>query len=194
MKNDVIWKEIPFAPGYKVSNFGDVIGRRGKVLRPFKNRDGYIVHTFCVDGVIFKKTAHSVVCEVFNGLKPSDKLHCAHKDGNKENNTPANLRWATPTENAEDGLRLGKYRYGRDHWTHQKPERVARGLNNGMRKNPHKANRGEDRYNSTITNEQAKQIREAHRRPRLIFDLMKEYGVSRHVINDIRNGRSYRHV
>lgn len=186
------WRDISCAPGYKVSDRGDVIGRRGNLLKPFVNRGGYIVHTFWVEGRAFKRTAHTLVCEAFNGPRPNDKLHCAHRDGDKSNNTPSNLRWASAGENAADGLRLGEYKLGSAHWSHTNPEKMARGDRHGLRANPDRANRGEDRYNAKLTNDQATLIRSAPRYHGVVNDLARELGVSVHVIRDVRRGRSYR--
>jgi len=189
-----IWKPIPFAPGYFVSNHGRVKGRRGSILSPFTNRGGYHIHTFYIAGKYVKKTTHYVVCTVFNGPRPDNRKHCAHADGNKLNNRPENLRWATAKENAADGLRLGKYKYGDDHWTHQHPERMQRGDNHHMRRRPDRVRRGNQVYNACLTDEQARAIRSAEVKKGDIKRLAERFGVSTHVIADIRRGRTYRHA
>lgn len=49
-----------------------------------------------------------LVLEAFVGPKPADKDLCAHWDGDPANNRPANLRWATWQENADDRVRHGR--------------------------------------------------------------------------------------
>lgn len=48
---------------------------------------------------------HRLVCEAFHGQKPTPKHMTAHWDGNKKNNRPSNLRWATASENQADRVR-----------------------------------------------------------------------------------------
>lgn len=45
---------------------------------------------------------HQLVCEAFNGSRPSLSHQVAHGDGDKGSNRPDNLRWATAAENAKD--------------------------------------------------------------------------------------------
>ena len=170
------WAAIPFAPGYLVSTEGRVRGKRGTILRPFVDR-GYSIQTFCVGGRTFKHTTHFVVCTVFNGPRPKGKPHCAHRDGDRANNRPGNLRWATAKENAADGMALGKYKYGDDHWSHKMPDRVTK---------------GSAVYNAALTQEQAREIRREPRRANVVRDLAERYAVSVHVIGDVRSGRTYR--
>jgi hypothetical protein len=192
--NSEEWRAIPFAPGYYASSFGRVRGRRGSVLKPFINRDGYSVQTFCVDGVIFKKATHFVVCTVFNGERPAGYPHCAHRDGDKLNNRPVNLRWATAKENAEDGIRLGRYYRGDEHWTHKRPECLKRGDEHHGRRRPDRVLRGSAVYNAALTEAQVADIRAAVKRGAKTKDLASLFGVSIHVISDVRRGRSYRQV
>jgi hypothetical protein len=46
-----------------------------------------------------------LVCEAFHGPKPSPTHQAAHRDDDKDNNTPDNLYWATPLENHADRRR-----------------------------------------------------------------------------------------
>jgi hypothetical protein len=62
-----------------------------------------------------KLYVHRLVCEAFHGSPPDGKGHVAHFDGNKSNNTPENLRWASCYENRQDGKRLGEIRAGERH-------------------------------------------------------------------------------
>lgn len=189
------WKEIPFAPGYHVSSLGRVKGRKGGVIKPFINRDGYEVYTFHLGsrpGERFKRSAHTLVCTIFNGDKPADKQHCAHIDGDKLNNRATNLRWATAKENAADSMRLGRYKTGDDHWSRAQPWKVARGDSHFRRIRPETVIRGENVYNATLTNAQAAEIRNEPKRNGIVEELSKKYGVSTYVIQDIRRGKTYK--
>lgn len=58
------------------------------------------------------RTAHSVVCELVYGPKPSSKHEAAHACGNRICCTPTHLRWATREENQADKLIHGTHNRG----------------------------------------------------------------------------------
>ena len=55
---------------------------------------------------------HRLVAAAFIGTQPKDKVHVAHKDGDRLNNCLGNLYYASHIENAADRLRHGRYRNG----------------------------------------------------------------------------------
>lgn len=66
--------------------------------------DGYLRFAYNpVDGG--RKTRHQAVApwiaSAFHGTRP-EGMQVRHLDGDRTNNTPSNLRWGTPTENAAD--------------------------------------------------------------------------------------------
>lgn len=208
------WRVIAEAPDYEVSDRGRV--RRctpdwqgkylGRILKPSLSR-GYHRYLLCVGGRHINRTAHSLVCIAFNGPKPSPEMHCAHKDGDRLNNTPENLYWATPLENAADRDRHGRTHRGPRrpeaiarlprgdrHYSKIKPEAVARGDNHYARKNPEKVKRGEDRYNSKLTEEQARAIKFAPRGFGTGKKLAEQFGVTMGLVCAIRNGRVWTHL
>lgn len=101
-----------FETHYEVSNFGNVrsIERMvrhakgglkkspSKVLKHGKSKSGYLIVSFCVDGVKSNQTVHRLVARAFlhNEL---NKPQVNHKDGNKHNNHLNNLEWVTASEN-----------------------------------------------------------------------------------------------
>ena len=52
---------------------------------------------------------HRLVAFAFIGPPPSDRHQVAHWDGSKANNSVANLRWATSSENNRDQRRLNAH-------------------------------------------------------------------------------------
>lgn len=100
--DEEIWKEIPGYEGrYQVSNYGRVIGPRGKVLKPWLNKNYEFVHL----GDPKKKFAvHQLVMLAFNGPYSEGCVIC-HTDGNSRNNTLSNLRYDTMRENTWDTYR-----------------------------------------------------------------------------------------
>lgn len=206
-----IWRVIDDAPDYSVSNIGRV--RRdvpdwqgkyaGRILSPTRARGGYLHHTLCVDGTKIVRKVHRLVCAAFNGPQPPDKAHCAHRDGDTANNTPANLYWATPAENVADRERHGRGPKGRQlspealaklargdqHWTRLHPEKVARGP-----RRPECICRGEACYQAKLTEEQVREILAAPQYFGLGADFARKFGVSNGLITAIRKGRAWSHL
>lgn len=103
------WRSIPSFPGYFASSLGRVRGKRGWVMTPFIPKDGYPQITFHRGGVQHVRDLHVLVCEAFNGPRPSERHEVAHNDGVRRNCAPANLRWATRAENRDDMKRHGSW-------------------------------------------------------------------------------------
>lgn len=124
-----MWRPVPSHPGYEASTWGRVRNARtGHVLRPQRCAKGYVkVHL----GRAKQERVHVLVCEAFHGPRPP--AHDAdHRDWDKTNNTPANLRWLPSVLNC---ARQYRYRHaGRwveedtarpDDWTPLSPEQDA---------------------------------------------------------------------
>ena len=78
--------------GYKVSNFGNVMGKKNTILKPYCNTDLYHQLTLYKDKK-YTKTIHRLVALAF--IPNPDNLPTVdHIDRNKSNNNVNNLRWA----------------------------------------------------------------------------------------------------
>lgn len=129
-----IWKPIPgFEGAYEASSLGRIRSlsreieceRSGKVLRlpvagkvlssSVCKRTGYQkTWVSLIDGGRGKTVSvHKLVCLAFHGPRPSGKQCVAHGNGNRTDNRPENLRWATNLENAKDRALHGKSNGGR---------------------------------------------------------------------------------
>jgi len=97
---DEEWRIIPSFPNYEASSYGN-IRRNGNILAKVKSK-GYFQLKVCKQSNVFTKHIHVLVCEAFHGEKPEWATLVAHNDGNKENNTPSNLRWTTHKDNSHD--------------------------------------------------------------------------------------------
>lgn len=104
-----IWKDIKDYEGkYQVSNLGRVrsldrkVGnhpRKGKVLKPCVNRNGYLsVNLYSKNTNRKVKSVHRLVAQSFIP-NIEGKLEVNHIDGNKQNNKIDNLEWCTMSEN-----------------------------------------------------------------------------------------------
>lgn len=98
---DEIWKAVPNADGYMVSNHG----RMARILSG-SGSDYVYAYFYPKNSPPIRKPAHRVILEVFGGPPPDETYECNHKDGNKKNNRVENLEWLTPSENRYHSYRV----------------------------------------------------------------------------------------
>lgn len=98
--NGEVWKEIENTRGrYYISTLGRVISlcyRKPAVLKPQPWGNGYL----CVEINGKKQRIHRLVANAFLD-NPDNKPVVHHRDGNKHNNSLANLEWTTHKENTQ---------------------------------------------------------------------------------------------
>lgn len=102
------WKPITgFEALYEVSDLGRVrsldreVGhrwggkavKRGKILKPRADKNGYLFISLCSDGVSVNAKLHRLVAQHF--LPASDLQEVNHRDFDKSNNARTNLEWTT---------------------------------------------------------------------------------------------------
>ena len=93
-----VWKIHPIYTDYAISDWGKVRNKRGKILKPFRQKDGYLTITLIKKEGQKTKIVHRLVLETFIGLCP-DNHECNHKDGVKGNNALLNLEWTIKSDN-----------------------------------------------------------------------------------------------
>ncbi|WP_245199534.1 HNH endonuclease [Arthrobacter sp. PvP023] len=156
------WRPTPFE-GYMVSSLGRVRGRTMIILKLFIREGDYaIVHC----GNRNPQAVHILVCEAWHGPRPAPGMHAAHRNGDSMDNSPENLRWATPLENiGQDRLRHGTVL------------------------------RGADANGAKLTQEQVNAIRAQLPGTRgIIARLAREYGVVHGTIRAIRDNLTWREL
>lgn len=90
------WKEVN---GYTVSNYGVILGKKGKPLKFSKNKYGYVICDIDLGEPYGKvKSVHRAVAKLFVE-NPNNYNEVNHIDANKENNRADNLEWVTHQEN-----------------------------------------------------------------------------------------------
>ena len=85
---------------FKVDDYGNVYGRSGKLIAGTPQQAGYLRCSYRMPGSRKTLTAllHRIIAECLLP-NPEGKEQVNHKDGDKANNSPTNLEWATQSEN-----------------------------------------------------------------------------------------------
>lgn len=104
-----IWKPIKGYEGlYEVSNLGRIKSLnynhtgKEKILKPTKDRYGYLQVTLCKNNIKKQYTVHRLVAEAFID-NPDNLPQVNHKDENKQNNNVDNLEWCDAKYNSNYG-------------------------------------------------------------------------------------------
>ena len=101
------WKEIEGFPGYKVSDKGFVLGKRGVCMKLYKNvQNGYRQVNLQSPEGERKVYVHRLVARAFV-LGFREGLIVNHINGDKDDNRACNLEWVTQKENAQHAFATG---------------------------------------------------------------------------------------
>lgn len=174
------WRPMTRAPEhYEVSSHGRVrraiyapiahtgITWPGRILKPCVAAHGYLnVQLTVRSKYVFAGPLHIIIAEAFLSPRPTPKHTVNHVDGNKLNNRPGNLEWATRLEQTRHAIRLGL----------MDPQHLKKYYEHGGK--PH---------NSKLTEEIVRVIRNAP--PRFSsLDLAELFGVTTSTISRVRHG------
>ena len=117
-----LWKDVKSFEGlYQVSTLGrvrsldkyidvkirnvDKVLKRGKILKPVYDKNGYLKVFLCKNGKGTYFRVHRLVAKTF--IPNPDNLPCVnHKDEDKTNNYPYNLEWCTYKYNTNYGTAI----------------------------------------------------------------------------------------
>lgn len=179
-----IWRAIDGHPDYAVSDFGrvqrvapDCKGRfGGRILSHKISKFGYHIVTLTTGGTPKMMLVSRLVCAAFHGPEPEPKMHAAHGDRDKDNNTPANLRWATAKENGQDKVKHGTSPRGDRHGTKTKPGCNVRG----------------ERVNTAKLT--ASDIPTIRADGRTLHKIAADYGVTFSAIHAIKSRKNWKHI
>lgn len=94
-----IWKDVIGYEGYKVSNLGNVMGRKGWILKPYIRKFGYKYVSLYSSKTEYESIAIARIVAMAFLPNPENKPHVDHINRDTGNNCVENLRWATRSEN-----------------------------------------------------------------------------------------------
>lgn len=175
-----IWKDIKeYKNAYQVSNLGNVRSidrqlpdgrkRKGIILKPYVDKDGYKHVTLTQNGKSTHYIVHRLVAIAF--IENPNKLPIInHKDESKDNNCVNNLEWCNVKYNINYGKRT---------------EKVMAKI------------RGENHYAHKLTNEIVKEIRRNYIEGDREYGqgaMARKYGVTQSVIHNIIKRNIWKHV
>lgn len=114
MNEEIIeeWREYN---GYKVSNFGKVIGKKGKYLSTNIAKDGYVPTSIKDYNGKTIHGLHRIVATVFLP-NPNNLPEVNHLDGVKHNNRLDNLEWCTKKGNQDHEVLVLQQRSGTNNY------------------------------------------------------------------------------
>lgn len=116
-----VWKPIKDFEGYyEASSYGNIksldrykddkgtpVFIKGRIMKPFYQRDGYLLVDLYKDGVSYTKLVHRIIAETF--IDNPNNLPCVnHKDEVKDNNNVANLEWCDYSYNNSYGTKIAR--------------------------------------------------------------------------------------
>ena len=161
-----IWKDIEGYEGYKVSNYGRVIGMSGVVLKQMTKNNGYKQVTICNN--IHRKSAlvHRLVAKAFIE-NPKNYPQINHKDCDKTNNNANNLEWCNASHNQKHSIK------------------------NGLRE----VLKGEKSGTNKLTRNDVLQIRSVYEQGfAKQYEIAEAYGVSKSTIQCVISRRNWSHI
>jgi hypothetical protein len=107
--NNIDYFPIPSFEEYFISNNGKIFSKKSnKFLKSWINKKGYESIDLVKNSKRYKFRIHSLVAATFIGEKKIG-LHTRHLDGNKLNNFYKNLAYGTQSDNEKDSVKHGTH-------------------------------------------------------------------------------------
>lgn len=157
---------------YSINSYGHILNKQSnKILRPNKDKDGYLRITLCTNeithGKIHKRKSFRIsqlVAKSYNGEPPNYMVDPTvdHIDGNINNNHFTNLRW------------------------------LERGDNSSVRKNK---GSGSQNHEAKLTDTQVEEICNLLINTNLSFQQIADrFNVDKSTINNIKQHKNWKHI
>lgn len=101
LNNNEIWKEIPFQPGWYVSNQGRIKNSQGKFFQGTNDKGYRRIRLASGEGVDQTYFIHRLVKMTFDPIPDADILSVDHINGKRDDNRLENLRWVFQSDNCK---------------------------------------------------------------------------------------------
>lgn len=168
------WRDVPNFEGYQVSSLGRVRGidrlcgnrpgvTKGKILKPFRNKRGYLEVNLYNNSKSTAKIIHRLVAKAFIS-NDFNKPQVNHIDGNKLNNEVSNLEWMSNSENQLHAYSLGL-----------QPSRA-----------------GENNVKAKITDKSVTELKVLYNSGKTIVDISNIMNINVSIIRNIIYGRTWK--
>ena len=168
------WRSIPEFDGYQVSSLGKIRGidrlcgnrpgvTKGKILKPFRNKRGYLEVNLYNNSKSTAKIIHRLVAKAFIS-NDFNKPQVNHIDGNKLNNEVSNLEWMSNSENQLHAYSLGL-----------QPSRA-----------------GENNVKAKITDKSVTELKVLYNSGKTIIDISNIMNINVSIIRNIIYGRTWK--
>lgn len=157
---------------YSINEYGDIRSKKsGEILKPKKNKQGYLVIALCTNEIEHGKThkrkmfsISQLVARSYNG-HPPDNMNdptVDHIDGNRQNNHYTNLQW------------------------------LERGVNSSIRKNK---GAGSQNHEAKLTDEQVKEICNLLINTDLSYQqIANMFNIEKSTVSSIKKQKSWKHI
>jgi len=168
------WRDVPEFEGYQVSSLGKIRGidrlcgnrpgvTKGKILKPFRNKRGYLEVNLYNNSKSTAKIIHRLVAKAFIS-NDFNKPQVNHIDGNKLNNEVSNLEWMSNSENQLHAYSLGL-----------QPSRA-----------------GENNVKAKITDKSVTELKVLYNSGKTIIDISNIMNINVSIIRNIIYGRTWK--
>lgn len=159
-----MWKKVYGFDDYLCNEQGEIYSlKRNKIMKTHNDKDGYKQLRLTIEkGKAITVKVHRLIAQTFIP-NPENKPCVNHKNGNKKDNTVANLEWCTTKENNTHARQTGLLN--------------DCGVNNSR---------------AVCNEETLKEIRTLIAEGKGNTEIEKITGISNKVISNIRRGRNYK--
>lgn len=191
----------PGFPDYSVSNLGrlrrDVTRngyKAGRILSGSPSIYGYPQTVLSHGGKRRTCKIHRLVARAFLGDPPEGKPNINHLNGIRNDNRVENLEWASYQDDADHRVQMGTVPCGDEHWTHRRPDWVARGDRHPSRTHPECMRRGESHATAKLTEADVREIRRRLSESETQIAVARDFGISQTSVSGIALGKTWKHV
>lgn len=159
-------RKIPSFEDYSAISNGIIIGKKGGIMRPTLDKDGYLVISIRLTGSQVRKyrSVHRHIANTFLP-NPMNLPHVNHKNGIKTDNRVENLEWCTVSHNNKHAFLIGL--------------RCAKGVMNS---------------NAKLSEEDIRLIRFLSKKGISQSKIGREFGIKRESARDIIKRKNWAHV